>query len=84
MPTKKRLSGSIVTVIYEGKLVAKAVVMDGKLLHGKQIQSEYVKVSIKELFSCDLEIPLQFKGPFDNDDILTSGLVTAWKQDSLS
>ena len=85
VPTKKRLSGSIVTVIHEGRPVAKAVVMDGTLLHGEQIPSEYVKVSIKELLSCDLEIPLQFKGPFDDDDdILTSGLVTAWKLDSLS
>ena len=46
VPIKKRLPGSIVTVIHEGRPVAKAVVMDGTLLHGKQIPSEYVKVSI--------------------------------------
>ena len=31
----------------------------------------------------NLEIPLQFRGPFDSDDdYLVNGLITAWKMDS--
>lgn len=82
---KKPITGSIVTVVHEGKPVAKAVVMEGTLLHGKEIPSGFVKLTIKEMCDEILEIPLQFKGPFDDDDdFLMSGLITAWKLDSLS
>lgn len=82
---KPRLSiGSIVTVVHEGKPVAKASVMEGTLLHGTEIPNGYVKLTIKEMCDETLEIPLQFKGPFDDDDdFLMSGLITAWKVDSI-
>ena len=54
--------------------------MDGTLLHGSQIPSEYVKLSIKEMLDDSLDVPLQFKGPFDSDDdLLMSGVITAWR-----
>ena len=44
-----------------------------------------MKLTIKEVCDENLEIPLQFKEPFDdNDDYLMSGLITAWKLDSLN
>ena len=39
----------------------------------------YVKVSIKEIDQKDLQVPLQIKGPFD-DDFLQCGIITAWKK----
>ena len=82
---KKPSIGSIVTVVHEGKPVAKASVMEGTQLHGTDIPNGYVKLSIKEMCDETLEIPLQFKGPFDDDDdYLMSGLITAWKVDSLN
>lgn len=82
---KKPSIGSIVTVVHEGKPVAKASVMEGTLLHGTEIPNGYLKLSIKEMCDETLEIPLQFKGPFDDDDdYLMSGLITAWKVDSLN
>ena len=81
---KKPTPGSSVHVVHEGKRVAKAVIMDGTLLHGSQIPSEYVKLSIKEMLDDSLDVPLQFKGPFDSDDdLLMSGVITAWRLDSL-
>ena len=79
-------AGSTVHVVHEGKRVAKVVIMDGTLLHGSQIPSEYVKLSIKEMLDDSLDVPLhdQFKGPFDSDDdLLMSGVITAWRLDSL-
>ena len=46
---KKPTAGSIVNVVHEGKPVAKAVVMEGTLLHGKEIPSGFVKLTIKEV-----------------------------------
>ena len=60
---KKPTPGSTVHVVHEEKRVAKAVIMDGTLLHGSQIPSEYVKLSIKEMLGDNLDVPLQFKGP---------------------
>lgn len=42
----------------------------------------YVKVSIKEIDQKDLQVPLQIKGPFD-DDFLQCGIITAWKKSDM-
>ena len=47
---KKLTPGSIVTVFYKGKPVAKATIMDGTLLHGIQIPNGYVKLSVNEMW----------------------------------
>ena len=62
---KKPSIGLIVTV---GNPVAKASVMEGTLLHGTEIPNGYLKLSIKGMCDEALEIPLQFKRPFDDDD----------------
>ena len=81
---RKPKKASTVTVIYRGKSVAKAVVMDGHVLHGKQIPVGYIKISVTEMLGHDA-VPLQFKGPFDDDDdVLVTGLFTAWPLIDLS
>ena len=82
---KKPTTGAIVKVVHEKTVVAKAVIMEGTLLHGKEIPDGFVKLTIKEMCDENLEIPLQFKGPFDDDDdYLMSGLITAWKLDLIN
>lgn len=76
--TTKPKKGSVVELLYKGKAVAKATVLDGSLLHGNSIPIGYIKLSIKEMERKDLQVPLQIKGPFD-DDFLESGIITAWK-----
>lgn len=76
--TTKPKKGSVVEILYMGKAVAKATILDGSLLHGNNIPSGYVKVSIKEIAQKDFQIPLQIKGAFD-DDFLQCGVITAWK-----
>ena len=71
--------GSSVQVLFNSHSVAQATVMEGTLLHGKDIPSGYVKITIN---SCkkDIQVPLQIVGTFDEeDDVLSSGLITAWK-----
>ena len=76
--TTKPKKGSLVQLLYKGKAVAKATILEGSLLHGNNIPIGYIKLSIKEIEQKDLQVPLQIKGPFD-DDFLESGIITAWK-----
>ena len=52
--------------------------MDLFYVHGNNIPSEYVKISIKEIEQKVLQVPLQIKGPF-HDNFLQCGIITAWK-----
>lgn len=76
---KKVLPGSSVTILTNNsEPVAQATVMEGTLLHGTEIPSEYVKIIVNSV--CNTKVPLQIVGPFDEeDDVLTPGLITAWK-----
>ena len=59
--------------------VAQATVMEGSILHGKEIPSEYVKITVNNVYNN--KVPLQIVGPFDDeDDVLIPGLITAWKR----
>ena len=61
--TTKPKKGSYVELLYKGKAVAKATILDGSLLHGNNIPIGYIKLSIKEIEQKDLQVPLQIKGP---------------------
>ena len=61
--TTKPKKGSHVELLYKGKAVAKATILDGSLLHGNNIPIGYIKLSIKEIERKDLQVPLQIKGP---------------------
>ena len=76
--TKKPKKGSLAEILYMENVVAKATILEGSLLHGKNITSGYIKVSMKEIEQKDLQVPLQIKGPFD-DDLLQCGIIIAWK-----
>ncbi len=81
---KKLLPGSSVKILSDkSEPVAQATVMEGTLLHGKEIPSDYVNITVNSI--CNTKVPLQIEGPFDEeDDVLIPGLVTAWKLVDLS
>ena len=61
--TTKPKKGSYVELLYKGKAVAKATILDGSLLHGNNIPIGYIKLSIKEIERKDLQVLLQIEGP---------------------
>ena len=76
--------GASVQVLFNSHSVTQATVMEGTLLHGKDIPTGYVKITIN---SCkkDVQVPLQVLGTFDEEnDVLSPGLISAWKLVDLS
>ena len=64
-----------VKLLFNGRVVATGIAVEGQLLHGKQIPSFYQKVALTIVYK---KTKLLFKTPFDDDDCVTVGVIVAW------